>query len=318
MPEVDTITPAEEAAGLTTNTMAEAAPAIATDSGTEDVALETANAELGGQDATPLENADTLGLRHPTSVVSPSAKVHSSVQIGPYSVIGENVEIEEGCVIGAHVVLAGPMRLGKRCKVYPFSSLGEAPQDIGYRGEPTSLEIGDDNVIRESVTINRGTVKGGGQTRIGSRNFIMAYCHIGHDCLVGNDNILANNVALAGHVEIGDQASLGGFTLVHQFCRVGSYAFTGMGTALNQDLAPFVLATGNYARAIGLNKIGLRRKGFSADCLEALDRVFRALLRRRDPDAMDLLQQDKDRYAEVRLMIDFIAASRRGVIRYRP
>nr|UOZ97005.1 Acyl-[acyl-carrier-protein]--UDP-N-acetylglucosamine O-acyltransferase [Cupriavidus sp.] len=263
-------------------------------------------------------DASSLPLRHPTSVVSPSAKVHSSVRIGPYSVIGEDVEIDEGCVIGAHVVLTGPMRMGKRCKVYPFASLGEAPQDIGYRGESTSLEIGDDNIIRESVTINRGTLKGGGVTRVGSRNFIMAYCHIGHDCIVGSDNILANNAALAGHVEIGDQVSLGGFTLVHQFCRVGSYAFTGMGTALNQDLAPFVLATGNYARAIGLNKIGLRRKGFSADCLEALDRVYRTFLRRRDPNAIALLQQDKDCYPEVRLMIDFIATSRRGVIRYRP
>jgi UDP-N-acetylglucosamine acyltransferase len=253
---------------------------------------------------------------HPTAIIHPESRLHESVSVGPYTVIGPGVEIDAGSKIGPHVILAGPTKIGGGCVISPFASLGEAPQDLGYRGEDTRLEIGNDNVIRESVTINRGTVKGGGLTRIGHRNFIMAYCHIGHDCLVGDGNVFANNVALAGHVEIGDQVNLGGYTLVHQFCRIGSHAFTGMGSAINLDLAPFVLASGNYARALGLNKIGLRRKGFSSESIDALQRVFRALLRRRDPAALDSLRDDVRLFPEVREMVEFIQSSRRGVLRY--
>jgi len=253
---------------------------------------------------------------HPTAIIDPESRLHESVTVGPYTVIGPGVEIGEGSEIGPHVVLAGPTRIGSGCVVSPFASLGQSPQDLGYKGEETRLEIGNNNVIRESVTINRGTVKGGGLTRVGDRNFIMAYCHIGHDCSVGHGNVFANNVALAGHVEIGDQVNLGGYTLVHQFCRIGSHAFTGMGSAINLDLAPFVLASGNYARALGLNKIGLQRKGFSSECIDALQRVFRGLLRRRDAAALDGLQDDIRRFPEARQMVEFIQSSRRGVLRY--
>lgn len=206
------------------------------------------------------------------------------------------------------------MILGKACQVFPFASLGGAPQDLGYRSEPTRLEIGDRNVIREGVTVNRGTEKGGGLTKIGHDNYLMAYCHIAHDCQIGSGNIFANNVALAGHVEIGDFVNLGGYTLIHQFCRVGSYASSGMGSALNKDLAPFLLAAGHYARLIGLNKVGLRRRSFSRETLAGIEFVFRALLRDRRRVEDTEVQAMANTYPEVALMLNFINASKRGML----
>jgi UDP-N-acetylglucosamine acyltransferase len=197
----------------------------------------------------------------PRAIVEPGARIAEEASIGPFSVIGPDVSIGRGTRIGPHVVITGHTDIGEDCRVYQFASLGEAPQDTGYRDEPTRLVIGDRNVIREYVTISRGTPRGGGVTRVGHDNLIMAYVHIAHDCEVGNHTTLANAASLAGHVQVQDRAILGGFTLVHQFCRIGAHAFTSMGAALNRDLPPYTLASGNYARAIGINKLGLHHAG---------------------------------------------------------
>jgi len=250
------------------------------------------------------------------AVIDPSARLAKDVEVGPFSVIGPDVEISEGTWVGSHVVVKGPTRIGRDNKIFQFSSIGEAPQDLKYNGEPTKLIIGDRNQFREYCTVNRGTVGGHGETLIGNDNLFMAYVHIAHDCIIHNHIIFSNATSLAGHVTIEDQAILSGFTLVHQFCNVGAHAFTGMGTALNRDLPPFTMASGNYAKAIGINKEGLKRRGFSPECIRALIQAFKLLLKGRDRDAgLKAVASLATEFPEVAQFSDFVQKSERGTVR---
>ena len=254
---------------------------------------------------------------HPTAVIDPSAQLASNVSVGAYSVIGPDVTIGEGSWIGPHVVIQGPTRIGKDNEIFQFSSVGEAPQDKKYAGEPTELIIGDRNVIRESCTINRGTAQDIGKTVIGDDNWIMAYVHIAHDCIVGNGTIFANNATLAGHVHIHDYAILGGFTLVHQFCHVGAYSFTGMGTALTKDLPPYIMSHGTPAVPRGINKEGLKRNGFDSESQARIKQCYRYLYRL-DMPFQQALQEMEGAYSgddDVQLLLDFCRRSERGIIR---
>jgi UDP-N-acetylglucosamine acyltransferase len=254
---------------------------------------------------------------HPTAIVDPAATVAEDVEIGAYTIVGPDVEIGAGCRIGPHTVVTGHTRLGANNTIAQFVSVGEAPQDKKYRGEPTRLEIGNNNTIREFCTLNRGTVQDAGVTRIGDDNWIMAYVHIAHDCQVGNRTIFANNAQLAGHVHVGDDAILGGFTLVHQFCRVGAHSITGLGTVVLQDIPPYVKASGNPIRPYGINTEGLRRRGFSADSLAALKRAYRTLYRSglTLDEAKAQLAEQASACAEVRPIHDFVAVPGRGIVR---
>ena len=221
---------------------------------------------------------DSAALIHPTAVVDPSAKLGARVRVGAYAMIGAEVEIGDDTRIGPHCVIEGPTRIGRDNVFHGQAAIGGAPQDKKYRGERVELVIGDGNSIREFVTINRGTGDGGGITRIGHRNWILAYCHVAHDCIVGNDCVFSNNSTLAGHVTVGDQVILSGFTGVHQFCRIGDHAFIGMGAFVNGDVPPFVMvAQEKYARARGINAEGLKRRGFDAGRIASIKRAYRAL-----------------------------------------
>lgn len=254
---------------------------------------------------------------HPTAIVHEGAKLAPGVSVGPYSVIGEHVEIGEGTVIGPHVVIDGHTAIGRDNRIFQFSSLGEVPQDKKYDGEPTRLEIGDRNVIREFCTFNCGTVQDAGATRVGNDNWIMAYVHLAHDCQVGNNTIFANNAQLAGHVKVGDFAILGGFTVVHQFVHIGAHAITAMGTIVLQDIPPYVTAAGNTAKPYGLNTEGLKRRGFGSDTLAGLKRAYKTLYK----SGLTLEQAKlslKDQLAdcpEIQPMLEFLEASGRGIIR---
>lgn len=252
---------------------------------------------------------------HQTAIVDASARIAADVEIGAYSVIGANVEIGSGTVIGPHVVVMGPSRIGSDNRIFQFSSIGDAPQDKKYQGEPTSLELGDRNVIREYVTLNRGTDEGHGKTVIGSDNLFMAYSHVAHDCIVGSHTIFANAASLSGHVEVGDYAILGGFTSVHQFTQIGSRAFCGLGSVVTQDIPPFSTAAGNRARVIGINKEGLKRKGFSPELISALHKTFRELLKSKGSkkDAFSNLEPLCKKYPEVLELVNFIKNSKRGI-----
>lgn len=254
---------------------------------------------------------------HPTAVIDPAARIAAGVQVGPFSVIGSDVDIGENTWIGPHVVINGPTRIGRDCRIYQFSSIGDHPQDKKYAGEATRLEIGDRNVIREGCTINRGTVQDRGVTTIGNDNWIMAYVHIAHDCMVGNNTIFANNASLAGHVTVGDFAILGGFTLVHQFCAVGAHAFTGMGSVVSMDVPPFVMVAGNLAKPHGLNSEGLRRRGMSAETLRTLKHAYKTLYRSGMTleQAIAQLQPLVPTCPEVGTFVDFLRSTARGVVR---
>ncbi len=254
---------------------------------------------------------------HPTALVDESAKIAKDCEIGAYSIIGPDVEIGEGTWVGPHVVINGPSVIGLANKIFQFASLGDAPQDLKYAGESTRLEIGDNNIIREYVTMNRGTVNGGGVTRIGSNNLFMGYTHIAHDCQIANNTVFSNGASLAGHVEVGDFAILGGFTLVHQFSYIGAHSFTGMGTAVNRDIPPFVMASGNHASAVGINKNGLKRRGFSEEAIGALHKAFMHLIKQRGSrqQALEQIGDLADRFPEVKQFVDFIQHSKRGVVR---
>ncbi len=250
------------------------------------------------------------------AVIDPAASIADDVTVGPFAVIGADVEIGAGSWIGPHAVINGPTTIGRENCIYQFCSIGEAPQDLKYHGEPTRLRIGDRNTFREYCTINRGTITGHGETVIGNDNLIMAYVHIAHDCIVGDRTVFSNGASLAGHVRVGDHAILGGFTLVHQFSVIGAHAFTGMGTALNRDLPPFTIASGNYARAIGINKEGLKRRGFSPEAIRGLSQAFKLLIRGRDRNsALAEVQILADEFPEVRNFVEFIENSERGVVR---
>jgi UDP-N-acetylglucosamine acyltransferase len=256
-------------------------------------------------------------LINPRAVVDPRARLAASVSIGPFSVVGPDVQIDAGTWVGPHVVINGPARIGKENRIFQFASLGDIPQDKKYKSEPSELVIGDHNTIREYCTINRGTLNGHGSTVIGNNNWIMAYVHIAHDCRIGNHTVFSNGATLAGHVIIEDYAILGGFTLVHQFCHIGRHAFCGMGTALNRDLPPYVLASGNLAEPHGINKVGLKRHGFSLETIQALHKAYLLLIKskKRRGDEAQQLQELGRAYSEVAHMVEFVNNSPRGVIR---
>ncbi|MDH5545124.1 MAG: acyl-ACP--UDP-N-acetylglucosamine O-acyltransferase [Gammaproteobacteria bacterium] len=252
-----------------------------------------------------------------TAIIHPSAKLGENVSIGPYAVIGADVEIGDRCKIGPHAVINGPTRIGADTQIFQFSSIGDAPQDKKYKGEPTALEIGERNVIREFCTFNRGTTQDQGVTRIGDDNWIMAYCHVAHDCVVGNKTIFANNAQIAGHVHVGDHAILGAFTVVHQFVAIGAYSFTGMGTILTKDLPPYVMANGNLAKPYGLNSEGMKRLGYSAETQRALKHAYKIIYRSGLTVSQALIELESIAVLEpeVRRMSDFLEKATRGIIR---
>ncbi len=255
---------------------------------------------------------------HSTAIIDPRAKVHPSCKIGPYCVIGPEVELGEGCSLVSHVMMEGPTKIGVHNQFFPACSIGLAPQDISYAGEPTRLEIGDHNVIREFVTINRGTVKGGGLTRVGNHTLIMAYTHIAHDCVIGDHVILANAATLGGHVIVEDWATVGALCPVHHFVRIGAYAFIGGGTTVTRDVLPFSkTAAKRGTRAYGLNAIGLERRGFSKQRIGRIHHAYKVLLTSKlnTSQALEKLKSEPDRGDDVAKLIRFIEDSGRGVIK---
>lgn len=257
-------------------------------------------------------------LISPHALIDPKAELDSEVSVGPYSIIGADVQIANGTWIGPHVVIKGPTQIGRDNKIYQFASLGEDPQDKKYRGEvDTRLEIGDRNEIREYCTMNRGTIQGGNVTCIGNDNWIMAYCHIAHDCKVGNQTIFANGASIAGHVRIEDYVILGGFSGVHQFCAMGVHSFSGASTLILKDVPPYVTVWGNRAEAYGINKEGLKRRGFSRDTIQALHQAYKMIYKKNltTEQAIEELQELSKKYPEVRQMIEFLQQSTRGIVR---
>ncbi len=251
------------------------------------------------------------------AVIDPAAKLADGVSVGPFSVIGPDVEIGANTWIGPHVIISGPTRIGRDNKIYQFASLGEAPQDKKYAGEPTRLEIGDRNLIREYCTINRGTVQGGGVTRIGDDNWIMAYVHIAHDCRIGHHTIFSNCASLAGHVSVDDYAILSGFTIIHQFCAIGMHSFCAMGSVISKDVPPFVMVSGHMARPHGINSEGLKRRGFSAETLRAVREAYKLIYKSRltVKQALEKLKEMEKDYAEIGTLVTFLEQVTRGIVR---
>ncbi len=258
---------------------------------------------------------------HPTALVDPKAELATDVQVGAYAIIGPNVCIDEGSSVGPHAVVEGYTRIGRRNRIFQFASIGAPPQDKKYRNEPTRLEIGDDNTIREFVTINCGTTQDREVTKIGNDNWIMAYVHVAHDCVIGDHGIFANSTNIAGHVEIGDWVILGGFTGVHQFCKIGSHAMTGVGSVVLHDIPPYVMASGNTAKAHGINSEGLRRRGFSQVDINTLRRAYKTLyksgltLDQARSQLAVAAQGDDDSARHVRLLSTFLQTVTRGIVR---
>ena len=254
---------------------------------------------------------------HPTAIVDPGAKLSDKVEIGPYSIIGKHVEIGEGSVIGNHVTITGHTKIGKANKIFHYCSLGETPQDKKYNNEPTSLVIGDRNTIREFCTFNCGTAQDKKVTTIGNDNWIMAYVHIAHDCELGNNLILANNSSLAGHVEIDDYAILGGFTLVHQFCKIGSHSITAVGSVIFKDVPPFIIVAGYNAKPNGINSEGLKRRDFSSDDIALIKKGYKVIYRDGNTinEAINILQGMAENSLVINPYIDFIEKSTRGIVR---
>lgn len=254
---------------------------------------------------------------HPTAIIAPGAQIDASVEIGPYAVIGEHVSIGAGTRVGPHTVIEGHTSIGRQNQIFQFASLGAAPQDKKYAGEPTRLEIGDNNTIREFCTFNVGTVQDGGLTRLGNDNWVMAYVHIAHDCIVGDHCILANNATLAGHISIGDHVFLGGLTAVHQFCTIGAHAMTAGGSIVVQDIPPYVTATGNHAHPAGINSEGLRRRGFDAEQISRIKRAYKQIYRQglSLEDAKAAITEAAADAPELALFVDFFARAKRGIIR---
>ena len=253
-----------------------------------------------------------------TAIIHPSANIHEDVSVGPYSVIGQDVSIESGTVIGSHVVIKGPTSIGPNNKIFHFSSIGEEPQDKKFNQDSnSSLVIGSGNTIREYVSINRGTDAGGGKTVIGNENWIMAYVHIAHDCIIGNNSIFANNATLAGHVIIENFVTLGGFTGVHQFCRVGSYSFSAISSVIVKDVLPYILVSGNTAKPSGLNREGLKRNGFDSNTIKLLKKAYKIIYREGLilSDALEELMKLSTESKDIEALYSFIASSKRGIIR---
>lgn len=254
---------------------------------------------------------------HPTAIVHPGAQLAAGVEVGPYATIGEHVEIGEGTTIGPHAVVTGHTRIGRDNRIFQFTSIGEAPQDKKYAGEPTRLEIGDRNTIREFCTLNTGTAQDAGVTRVGSDNWIMAYVHIAHDCIVGDHVIFANCTQLAGHVHVDDWVILGGFTGIHQFCRVGAHSMTAIGSVLVHDLPPYVMAQGDTARAHGINSEGLKRRGFTPDAISGIRKAYKTLYRSglTLEAARGALAEQATQCPEVAPLVAFIGQATRGIVR---
>lgn len=256
-------------------------------------------------------------LIHPTAIIDPAATVAATARVGAYTVIGPDVEIGDDCEIMQHVVIHGPTRIGARNRIFPHAAIGIEPQDITYKREPTRLEIGNDNLIREFATLNRGTLKGGGVTRIGNHTYLMAYSHVGHDCQVGDHAMLVNNATLAGHVIVEEYATIGAFSAVHQFCRVGAHAYLGGGTMATQDVLPFSKTSASRENAAyGVNAIGLKRRGFTDDRIASLQRAYRLLLASKlnTTQAIEKIKSE-EMSQEVEQLVRFIESAERGVIK---
>ena len=253
---------------------------------------------------------------HPSAIVDRSARLAEDVEVGPGAVIGAEVSVGPGTSIGPHVVIRGPTTIGSNNRIFAFSSLGEEPQDKKFRGEATRLEIGDDNVIREFCTFNRGT-RARGVTSVGDRNWIMAYVHIAHDCQVGSDIVMANGTTLAGHVEVGDWVSFGAFSVVHQFCAIGAHSFSAMGTVILKDVPPYVTVAGNFARPHGLNREGLKRRGYRSAQIQELRRAYRIVYRQGNSveQAVAALAERAEHSAHVGRLREFLLRSKRGIVR---
>jgi len=252
-----------------------------------------------------------------SAIIHPNAKLAPDVEVGPWTIIGPDVEIGAGSIIASHVVMKGPTTIGKHNRIYQFSSIGEDTPDLKYKGEPTRLVIGDHNVIREGVTIHRGTVQDRSETTIGDHNLLMAYVHIGHDSVVGNHCILVNNTALAGHVHIGDWAILSGFTLVHQFCKIGAHSFSGMGSAIGKDVPAYVMVNGSPAEAKNINVEGLRRRGYTKDDISLLTKAYKTIYRRglTLDEALAELAPLAAESPALQVLIDSLNSSTRGIVR---
>ncbi|HSX50223.1 MAG TPA: acyl-ACP--UDP-N-acetylglucosamine O-acyltransferase [Cellvibrio sp.] len=252
-----------------------------------------------------------------SAIIHPSAKLAPDVQVGPWTVIGPDVEIGEGSVIASHVVIKGPTVIGKHNRIFQFSTIGEDTPDLKYKGEPTRLVIGDHNTIREGVTIHRGTIQDRSETTIGNHNLLMAYVHVGHDSVIGNHCILVNNVALAGHVHIGDWAILSGFTLVHQFCKIGAHSFSGMGSAIGKDVPAYIMVNGSPAEAKNINVEGLRRRGFTKDDINLLTKAYKIIYRRglTLDEALAELNPLAAESPALQLLVDSLNSSTRGIVR---
>lgn len=259
----------------------------------------------------------TQPLIHATAIIDRKAELDSSVEVGAYTIIGENVRIAAGTRIGSHVVIDGHTTIGQNNQIFQFSSLGAAPQDKKYKGEPTTLEIGDNNTIREFCTFNRGTAQDKGATRLGSDNWVMAYVHIAHDCQIGNHTIFANNSSLAGHVDVQDHAILGGFTLIHQFCKVGAHVITAVGTVVFKDIPPYVTAAGYDAKPHGINAEGLKRRGFSAETITQIKRAYKVLYRKglSLEEAKSELAELVVACPEINTLLSFLNTTTRGIVR---
>jgi UDP-N-acetylglucosamine acyltransferase len=255
---------------------------------------------------------------HPTAIIDARAKVPASCQVGPFCVIGAHVELGERCRLVSHVAIEGPTKIGSDNSFFPFAAIGMAPQDTSYNGEPTRLEIGDHNEIRESVTISRGTVKGGGMTRVGSHTLIMAYAHIGHDSVIGDHCMLINGATLGGHVIVEEWAVVGALCPVHQFVRIGAHSYIGGGTTITQDVLPFSMTSAaRHTNAYGMNKVGLERRGFSSERIRKIHHAYKTLLasKMNTSQALVKLKGESDRGEDVEMLIRFIEVSERGVIK---
>lgn len=251
------------------------------------------------------------------AIIHPSAKLGNGITVGPSSIIGAEVEIDDNTWIGPHVVIKGPTRIGKNNRIFQFASLGDEPQDVTYNGEPTRLEIGDNNVIREYCMISRGTVKGGSLTKVGNDNYFMAFTHVGHDCQVGNHTIMVNHSALSGHVVLNDYAIIGPYSGIHQFCHIGAYSFIARATYVGKDVLPYVMVSGSVPTAFGVNTVGLKRRGFSTTTLEYLRRAYKIIFRKGLTVQLALAELEvmQQECPEVILMIDALNRAVRGIVR---
>lgn len=257
---------------------------------------------------------------HPTAIIDKAAELDSSVSVGPYAVIEGHVRIDAGCKIAGHAMVSGPTVMGRNNEISSFATVGGAPQDLKYDGEPTQLIMGDNNKIREYASIHRGTAQGGGKTVIGSGNLLMSYIHIAHDCVIGDNVIMSNVATMAGHVEVGDCVTIGGLVAVHQFCRVGKYSYIGGVSGITLDVPPFVIITGtrNRTRISGINKVGLKRRGFTRETIAKIDNAFRVIFRSPDlllKDALEVARKEITDCSEVDDMVNFFEKSQRGVVR---